>query len=979
MSRSARGRIGVRIVHQCAILQLLLFVSPVLAESQKIDLNGDWAYTGFTGKSINKITHKGSSVNGVLVLPSDVGRDTYGFVPGDWSLRCRLEGRSLQGTIHLRWPLSFKKKCPHLWDTSGTLEATIQPDGNTITGRYEWINYDEDCKIIGKESRQFTLTRVPPDPIQPTSRVKEIQFFQRVDGTLKQVDRLYVRGAFYLKVIFDKKPKQLRRTVRLTFDNGQIKSIAVSESRDDPKLFDSAPQHLTQLAHFPNAPRPPDPDPPEAEGPQQKYPSRMTVRLKYEEVLEGPSEGASTSVEAKLDGVSKRVGIVQRGATKRCTVDIPLKLKLKKAEGEKPETLYLEVGGHNLKIDERMPRASAAAVRAEASAVEKRLKEWRKPIVDEFRTEQWIKEAMATVKIEKPFEELEKLSRPTVILSLDRALDLSGKPLEMTIRRLYARLMQKCALEVRMAGLMERIKKSSANADRGEKLHTLLESKKDVIKKLDTELRNYGWVLADADLATFDPVPLRKKIEEAKTKIPQAEKKLKEAQKKVLVKVGDTIEYARRPGPGVKNAFKHREAILKGAALRREALNNPTNLDEETKKLLRRLIKEREAEAAAIQKIIDDRTSFSKREVERLRKEVAGLEKEVKEGLETRDRARERKREFQRKFYDTRRTYNDLIKEIQAGADPAMKLLEFKPLASDTSAITADELFDAANDLEFATVAVERLRQAQSAEVKADLDAYFTAQRGHTYLMKNVAAAMKSAIQEGRAAAIEGGRKDKDEETYKLFVKELDKVKGVYDEAAKLLSDFDSRLEKFEYFLKYATSSKGEKLVKKLRDEMETLGNAAKKVSTLLEYADEIKKLVNLYEEGKPVDFLKYSLEAAKKVAGKLPVRGNVMGQFLEFYAKAAEASIEAAHAIRDSRVQQELLIAFNSNSRGNPDYRLYTKAQIKSALQTGHYAYDHEETLARLTTIWQLHRLMYLMGHADQCVEIWDRGGLRY
>ncbi len=977
MSRSARGRIGFRIVHQCAILQLLLFVSPVVAQSQRIDLNGDWAYTGFTGKSIIKITHKGSSVNGVFVLPSDVARDTYGFVPGEWSLRCRLEGRSLQGTIHLRWPLSFKKKCPHLWDTSGSLEATIQPDGNTITGRYEWINYDEDCKSIGKESRQFTLTRVPPDPIQLTSRVKEIQFFQRVDGTLKQVDRLYVRGAFYLKVIFNEKPKQPRRTVRLIFDSGQIASVAVSESRDDPKLFDSAPQHLTQLARFPNAPRPPDPDPPEPEGPEQKHSVQMTARLKYEEVLEGPSEGGSSSVEAKLDGVSKPVGIIQRGATKYATLDIPLKLKLKKAEAEKPETLYLEVGGHNLKIDPGMPRASAAAVTAEASAVEQRLKEWRKPIVDEFRGQQWIKEAMATVKIEKPFEELETLSKPTVILSLERALDLSGEPLEMIIQRLYARLMQKCALDARMAGLMEQIKKSSANADRGEKLHTLLDSKKDVIKKLDTELRNYGWVLENADLEKFDPAPLRKKIEEAKTKIPQAEKKLKEAQKKVLVKVGDTIEYARRPGPGVKNAFKHREAILKGAALRREALNNPTNLDEETKKLLRRLIKEREAEAAAIQKIIDDRTSHSKRQVERLRKEVEDLEKKVKEGLEMRDRARELKREFQRKFYDTRRTYNDLIKEIEASADLAIKLPKFKPLASDTSAITADELFDAANDLAFAAVAVEDLRQAQSAELKADLDAYFTAQRSHAYLMKNVAAAMKSAIQEGRAAAIEGGRKD--EETYKLFVKELDKVKGVYDEAAKLLSDFDSRLEKFEYFLKYVTSSKGEKLVKKLRDEMETLGNAAKKVSTLLEYADEIKKLVNLYEEGKPVDFLKYSLEAAKKVAGKLPVRGNVMGQFLEFYAKAAEASIEAAHAIRDSRVQQELLFAFDSNSRGNPDYRLYTKAQIKSALQTGHYAYDDEETLARLTTIWQLRRLMFLLRHADQCNAINDRGGLRY
>lgn len=829
-------------------------------------------------------------------------------------------------------------------------------------------------------------TRVLQEPFQATirgkgaARVKEIQFFQRVDGTLKQVDRLYVRGAFYLKVIFNEKPKQPRRTVRLTFDNGQIASVAVSESHDDPKLFDSAPQNLTQLARFPNAARPErprPPDPAEAEGPQQKYPSWMTVRLKYEEVLEGPSEGASTSVEAKLDGVSKRVGIVQRGATKRCTVDIPLKLKLKKAEGEKPETLYLEVGGHNLKIDERMPRASAAAVRAEASAVEKRLKEWRKPIVDEFRSQQWIEEAMATVKIEKPFEELEKLSRPTVILSLNRALDLSGKPLEMTIRRLYARLMQKCALEVRMAGLMERIKKSSANADRGEKLHTLLESKKDVIKKLDTELRNYGWVLADADLATFDPAPLRKKIEAAKREIPQAEKELKERQKKVLVRIGDSIQYARRPGRGVKNAFKSRANLLAGAALRREALNNPTNLDEETKKLLRRLIKEREAEAAAIQKIIDDRTSHSKREVERLRKEVAGLEKEVKEGLETRDRARERKREFQRKFYDTRRTYNDLIKEIQAGADPAMKLLEFKPLDSDTSAITADELFDPANYLEFATVTVERLRQAQSAEVKADLDAYFTAQRGHTYLMKNVAAAMKSAIQEGRAAAIEGGRKD--EETYKLFVKELDKVKGVYDEAAKLLSDSDSQLETFQYFLKYASSPEGEKLVKKFRDELETLGNAAKKVSTLLEYADEIKKLLNLYKEGKPVDFLKYSLEAAKKVAGKLPVRGNVMGQFLEFYAKAAEASIEAAHNIRDSSVKRELRLAFDSKGKGKPDYRLYTKAQIKSALQTGLYAYDHEETLARLTTIWQLRRLMFLLRHADQCVEIGDRGGLRY
>jgi len=138
-----------------------------------------------------------------------------------------------------------------------------------------------------------------------------------------------------------------------------------------------------------------------------------------------------------------------------------------------------------------------------------------------------------------------------------------------------------------------------------------------------------------------------------------------------------------------------------------------------------------------------------------------------------------------------------------------------------------------------------------------------------------------------------------------------------------------------------------------------------------------LKRGVELYDDGKPDDYLKYSLEMAGKVGTKLKVRGTVLGDFLGFYAEAGTASLKAAHGLRDKFVDQDLAKQLDSKKDGRPEKRLYTRQQIKNAILHGVYGNDAEEKVIHIAVMWQLRRLMYLLTHANNCGGIRDGGGL--
>lgn len=821
-------------------------------------------------------------------------------------------------------------------------------------------------------------------PISMKGPVMHIAFLQKRDGVLTETATLYGREPFYIKVVFDKKPNQSAYQVNLVFDDRDPVSSRVSEKTIGSAVYDSAPLYIWQLTSMDIPVADVEVAPVEEEKPTQQYsPWAATFRMGYSEVLEAAPDQGPRKVVAKIDNIAGSANILIRGATVVSSLEIPLTLKLKELDGGQDDQFHLEVGTHKLLIDPAMPQGTAEVLRQEAKQVIERLRQWKRPLADGLQSK-WRGEGFETFRIDQPFADVEKFSIPNVILSKQRTLDLSGKDLVPYVKLLYARLMQRNAVKKRLDELMSKLKKAGVSANNAFSLEALLENDNDGFDELHDYLRDFAQTLSGPYAGPFDASRWRRAIQISERQISDIRVDIKKDQGDMLVKIAldGLVASASKGQAGATNAIKKRDSLLNSAKQRTDTLRDQPGLDAAAKKRLTTTAEKYKIQAAAIQALLDKETVFRNKRIEELKAEMQGQKESLAEAQETHRATNKKLSSYRRDYFKHKRAHSTLIADIGKAAStisyPSLSVGRLSPLPDSLGDATPRRLYGAADELLTTRAAYRQWRVRYDETVGADLSAYLETQRSYTLIMEQTAKAMKTAVVVALDAAGKGSRKD--EPTFQILRDELNSISAGIDEAASLFSTADSRLEKFQWFLDFADTPGGRKVVEKTRKEMETYANIAKRFKTYAGHADLIMKGLETYDKDTPQAWLEYTLTIAGKVAGKLPVRGGVLGDFLAFYGQAGVACLDAAYDLRDKIVDNDLTVLMDSKGKGAPEYCLYTREQINSNIYHGTNAYDAEEKVAHLATMWQLRRLMYLLryaGHGETAIK--DRGGLGY
>jgi hypothetical protein len=90
-----------------------------------------------------------------------VGKE-FGFRPGDEHVIATLDGRTLNGQMHVRLPVTWKTICPDQWDHWSPIELTLSEDGNTLEGRWKKTHFNsEKCELTKTEwlPRRYARSR----------------------------------------------------------------------------------------------------------------------------------------------------------------------------------------------------------------------------------------------------------------------------------------------------------------------------------------------------------------------------------------------------------------------------------------------------------------------------------------------------------------------------------------------------------------------------------------------------------------------------------------------------------------------------------------------------------------------------------------------------------------------------------------------------------------------------------------------------
>jgi len=969
-----------------------------LSQTGPDTLEGQWTYRKqggaerwqrVTSRVTRVVFH--SDISDEVVYGQGVGRVEKSYNPDWWG-----PGNSMRGNRPTFWIQIYGQ---NLWghhvlnfrdapDLELLDQRYIFQDGRTHSRLWHpertvgiqatvviWPGFTPGRKVLLVDDMEIPFDFIPTGYYP----AKTVQFMRPKGEGFVQTNKLYLDEPFYVHVGFDGLPQRVRRDLVLTFDNGDRRTLKISTSKLGLKIYDTSELHLRDLAQF--DPALGDGDTPKpVKSATSPYTDRADVHLHYEEDPEGPPTQGPRAVTATIDGIEAEAEILMRGLTQHAVMDVPLRLKLRKDQRSRDTEFYLEVGQVGWYVDSGIPEASTTILREEVQSVHKRLKQWRKPLEGRLK-QQWDKEGLVTIAITEPFERLEKFGTPQVLLSRIRPLNLSGEDLAPIVKMLYGRLMQKRRIEQRMKRQLDALKTKNVKVERVAELAGIFKEEKLRIETLDEYFRQYSRALENPNLGRFDVAPWQRRIDEIQRRIRQAERDLAKAKLEILVQMGEPITVRRHPGPGVVVAMEKRDSLREQAERLKEYLESQSNVDQESKKRIEGRIEAYQDQADVIETLINEQTRSNRRFIESLKAELTETKTRRQAARQRNRQANEAVIPYHEQYLTNSEIYAEIVAKIHAQAasiqERRLNLPTLPSLPSTSGDVTPERLDRARGALGRAQqIATEHLEN-QEAALKVDFVAYLEVERSYEIALGKVTEAMRISVQ---AAQRQCEDPDKSEQrSYQLLRGELDRITSVINEAEGLYSNADSRLEHFENLLDYVGSSKGRDLVSGTRDRMETLGSVASRFKEYAGHADLLLRGVETYQEGRPQDYLKYTLDVAGQVAGKLPVRGGVIGQFLGFYAEAGVACLNAAHDLRDRIVENELAVQFDMDRKGRPEHRLYTRAQINEAVFHGTYAYDSEEKIVHLATMWQLRRLMFLLRHAGDNANITDTGGLPY
>jgi hypothetical protein len=131
------------------------------AKSGPLDISGLWSceVSPCEGSAV-RFLKEGSGFKGVWVEPGAELTTTCGFKADDWAFSLTPAGpETLNGRIHLHYPVEMKATCPAQWDTEDEIDLTLK-DGNTLEGR--WHRYymsSANCIPANPEWNSIVLVR----------------------------------------------------------------------------------------------------------------------------------------------------------------------------------------------------------------------------------------------------------------------------------------------------------------------------------------------------------------------------------------------------------------------------------------------------------------------------------------------------------------------------------------------------------------------------------------------------------------------------------------------------------------------------------------------------------------------------------------------------------------------------------------------------------------------------------------------------
>ncbi len=708
--------------------------------------------------------------------------------------------------------------------------------------------------------------------------------------------------------------------------------------------------------------------------------SRTTASLSYEEKVEPPKIKRGRGIVGRLNEVTRRIETAGMGGMKHASLGVPLQLYLEENKRDNSKVLRLRVGEKNLQIDDGMPDGSKAAVRRDAAQVMRLLPAWRQDVTPEMQ-QRMDREGALTIRIIEPFAGLQKLRGREVLLTLVEPINVRSADLEGMIRMLYRRLQQLCVIKQRLGNVVNRLRNNAGDFNRMDNAPTDLIALADFLGAFAAALED-----ASGDTNTLRERDRRER-ERLNREIATAKRQLDEYRAQIFVNRNPLRfeRYPQRRGrlkPGLVNAAEHLGRIKH--RIETYELNLRTMPDNrrnrEARAALTRRVNEDKATVAQLEAILQDRTSSHRGYVERLEGQQRELEANIAARRTRVGQARQtlgvKRQEWSRQRPGYAAAGARLGELRRTVGQPRLNLPRWVSLPQNTADITPRKLRQAARALRDSDAAINVWKNTAGEKLMADLNELSEVDRTYAVMMGRVVdvykASARAAVHACEVAA------EEDPHSYAALKTEAERMVTLMGEADSFFSNFGGRLDHLNRILELGGgSAAGKRIIDGVKERLELVSGIAGKIKSGVEYANHALDLHKAIEQDRPLDALGKVLELTGNLAGKIPVIGQTVGQFLGFYAKAAAACQRAANQLHDRILEDEWLARY-SGRRNQPEYRLYTRAQVTDAFHHGVHTDRFKQKVNRLTTILQLRRLMFLLRNADNCQRIRDRGVVR-
>lgn len=123
---------------------------------KKNDLNGIWKCKD--RKVL--ISQIGSTINSKYFEVPQNFKNTYGFDVNDRDFNAETDGKTINGSIFMRFPLEYKQKCPQQWKVVVPIEFSISKDGNKLNGNYMEYIISSECEVRENGLKNIEYERV---------------------------------------------------------------------------------------------------------------------------------------------------------------------------------------------------------------------------------------------------------------------------------------------------------------------------------------------------------------------------------------------------------------------------------------------------------------------------------------------------------------------------------------------------------------------------------------------------------------------------------------------------------------------------------------------------------------------------------------------------------------------------------------------------------------------------------------------------